>query len=97
MKSDQLVTALETAAAQLGVTVCYETMTGEISGAAGLCKVRGAWRVIIDRKTPPSDRAAILAEALARFDTEQLFLAPEVRQAIEAHRALAEDAAAPPA
>ncbi len=86
MKPEQLVEALEAAAAQLGIPVRYETMTGETAGAAGLCKVKGEWRILIDRRTPPSDRVAILAEALAGFDTEAIFLAPEVRRAIELHR-----------
>jgi len=87
MKPDQLTLALEKAASQLGVRVRYETMTGETSGSAGLCKVKGEWCVIIDRKTPPAERAAVLVEALAGFDTENVFLPPEVRDALSAKRA----------
>jgi hypothetical protein len=86
MKPDQLTEALEQAAAQLGVRVRYETMTGETAGGAGLCKVKGEWCVIMDRKTPPAERAAVLVEALAGFDTESIFLAPEVRDALTAKR-----------
>jgi hypothetical protein len=87
MKPDQLTEALEQAAAQLGVRVRYETMTGETAGSAGLCKVKGEWCVIIDRKTPPAERAAVLVESLAGFDTENIFLPPEVRDALAAKRA----------
>src|SRR4051812_541633 len=96
MKPEQMTEALEQAAAQLGVRVRYETMTGETAGAGGLCKVKGQWAVIIDRRTPASDRAALLVEALAGFDTEALYLPPELRDAIAARRTHAKPEAAPP-
>ena len=69
MKPEQITEALEQAAAQVGVKVRYETMTGDSSGAGGLCKIRGEWTVIMDRKSPPSDRAAMLLEALSRLSS----------------------------
>jgi hypothetical protein len=87
MKPEQITEALEQAAAQLGVEVRYETMTGDASGGGGLCKVRGQWRVIMDRKTAPADRAATLIDALAGFDTDAIFLPPKVREALAAKRA----------
>ena len=86
MKPEQMTETLEQAAAQLGVQVRYDTMTGDAAGAGGLCKVKGAWVVIIDRKTPPAERAAMLIEALAGFDTDAVFLPPQVRDAIAAKR-----------
>jgi len=87
MKPEKMTEALEQAAIQLGVQVRYETMTGEVSGAGGLCKVKGQWWVIIDRKVPPAERAATLTAALAQLDTDGIYLAPEVRDAIAAARA----------
>jgi hypothetical protein len=87
MKPEKMTEALEQAAAQLGVQVRYETMTGEVSGAGGLCKVKGQWWVIIDRKVPPAERAATLTDALAQLDTDSVFLPPEVREAIASARA----------
>jgi hypothetical protein len=88
MKPEQITEALEQAAAQVGVKVRYEAMTGESAGAGGLCKIRGEWTVIIDRKSPPSDRAAMLVEALAGFDTDAVYLAPEIREALAHRRAV---------
>lgn len=93
MKPEQITEALEQAAAQLGVEVRYETMTGEASGSGGLCKVRGQWRVIMDRKTAPADRAALLIEALATFDTDAVYLPPKLREALAAKRGTAASAA----
>ncbi len=95
MKPEQITETLEQAAAQLGVQVRYETMTGEVSGAGGLCKLKGQWCVIIDRKVPPADRAATLTEALAQLDTDAIFLPPEVRDALAAARSARTASASP--
>jgi hypothetical protein len=87
MRPDQITEALEQAATHLGVRVRYETMTGETAGGGGLCKLKGQWCVLIDRRTPPAERAALLVEALAGFDTESIYLPPEVREALAARRA----------
>jgi len=87
MKPEQITETLEQAAAQLGIRVRYETMTGDTAGSGGLCKVKGQWNVIVDRKTPPADRAALLVEALAGFDTDDVYLPPQLREALAAKRA----------
>src|SRR3569832_733538 len=87
MKAEQITEALEQAAAQINVRVRYETMTGDTAGAGGLCKIRGQWTVIIDRKSPPSDRAALLLEALSGFDFDGIFLPPSLREALNERRA----------
>ena len=86
MKPEQMTETLEQAAAQLGVQVRYDTMTGDAAGGGGLCKVKGSWCVIIDRKTPPAERAAMLIEALAGFDTDSVFLPPQLPAALAAKR-----------
>jgi hypothetical protein len=87
MKPEQITETLEQAAAQLNVRVRYETMTGDTAGGGGLCKVKGEWCVIIDRKLPPPERAALLIEALVGFDTDAVFLPPQLREALAAKRA----------
>ena len=89
MKPEQMTEALEQVAVQLGVRVRYETMTGDTAGAGGLCKLKGAWTVIIDRRTPAADRAAMLIDALVGFDTDQVFLPPKLREALQLRRATA--------
>jgi hypothetical protein len=86
MKPEQITELLEQAASQLGIQVRYEAMTGDAAGSGGLCKLRGTWCVIMDRKTPVADRAAMLIDALAGFDTDALFLPPKVREALAARR-----------
>jgi hypothetical protein len=88
MKAEQLTEILEAAATQLGVKVHYENMAAMgPTGGGGLCKVKGEWRVIIDKKTAPSERASILADALATMDTEAIFLPPKVRELLTQRKA----------
>jgi len=87
MKPEQITEALEQAASQLGVKVRYEAMTGESSGAGGLCRIRGEWTIIMDRKSAASDRAALLLESLAGFDFDAIYLPPEIRDALAERRA----------
>jgi hypothetical protein len=83
MKAEQMTEALEAAAAQLGIKVKYEPLApGGVSGQGGLCKVKGEWWVIIDKKATPSERSAVLAEALSTFDTDAVFLPPKAREAV---------------
>jgi len=96
MKPEQITEALEQAATALGIAVRYETMTGDAAGGGGLCKLKGSWCVIIDRKTTPADRAATLIDALAGFDTDALYLPPKVREALAAKRTERVDASVTP-
>ncbi len=87
MKADVLLERLEAAAEQLGVKVSYEQIATSVGttalGKGGLCRVKGQFRVIIDKRATASERVTTLATALARFDTAPLDLADEVRETIE--------------
>ena len=88
MKAEQLTEILETAAGQLGVKVRYETLVASgPTGGGGLCKIKGDWCVIIDKKTAPSERASILCDALATMDTDGIYLPPKVREMVAQRRA----------
>jgi hypothetical protein len=84
----QLASALEEVAARLGIEVRYDTMDRNhpLGGAGGgFCRLRGKAMILIDSRLTPSDRVAVLAKALARFDLDTIFLAPAVRATIDAH------------
>jgi hypothetical protein len=84
----QLVQALEEVAARLGIEVRYETMDRNhpLGGAGGgFCVLRGKSMILLDSRLTPTDRTAVLAKALARFDLDTIFLAPIVRKTISAH------------
>lgn len=88
MKAEQLTEILEAAAGQLGVKIRYENLVAAgPTGGGGLCKIKGEWCVIIDKKTAPSERASILCDALATMDTDAIFLPPKVREIVAQRRA----------
>lgn len=79
MKVVEQLHELERVAETLGVRVSYEAMTGFVSGAGGLCRVKGQYRVIIDRRLRPPERVRLLADALGRFDTARIEMPDPVR------------------
>jgi hypothetical protein len=86
MKMEPVLSDLETAAAKLGVKVTYEVLA-ETVGGGGLCKVKGAYRVILDKRATAGEKAVTLAKALAALDTEGVFLTPAARDLVERYRA----------
>ena len=77
-----MLEALEDAATRLEVRVSYESLASTI-GHGGLCRVRGQYRVIIDRRATTEERCATLAQALTRIDTKAVTIPPAVRELID--------------
>lgn len=82
MKVAEQLRELERIAEEVGVRVSYEAMAGLVSGAGGLCRVKGQYRVIIDRRVKPSDRVNMLLDALRRFDTQAIAMPDRIRTAL---------------
>lgn len=82
-KTESLIEELHQAAAQVGIKVSYEKMTGLCAGKGGLCRVDGEYRIIVDRKSTSQERLDILLTALSGFDLESIYLSPRARQALE--------------
>ncbi|TPV93095.1 MAG: hypothetical protein B7733_22225 [Myxococcales bacterium FL481] len=74
---------LEATAAKLGVEISYQPMAGLVQGIGGLCKVKGQYRVIIDRRLKAPERAQVIVDALAHFDTSALEVPPSVRRLLD--------------
>jgi hypothetical protein len=84
MKSEVMLELLEAAATQLAVKVSYEPLAAAV-GMGGLCRVKGQYRVIIDKRATTSERVATLATALSTFDVGSLELTDQVRQVLKFH------------
>ena len=94
MKPDQLLPILEDGAQRLDITVKYEGLAQSgVNGTGGLCKVRGSWWLLVDKKATPSERVAILVDALAGFDTEGLDLPEKVAEMIAGRRSARQQSA----
>lgn len=89
LKMPELLAELEEAAKQLGIRVSYDNLAGEL-GSGGLCKVRGEWRAILDKRCTPSERVSMLAMVLIRFPLSALTLSKQVQELIEQARLQAE-------
>jgi hypothetical protein len=86
MKPEAMLELLEGVAAQLAIKVSYEPLQASV-GHGGLCRVKGQYRVIIDKRAVSDERVTTLAGALAGFDTEALQMPKSVRQLLRLHRA----------
>jgi hypothetical protein len=84
MKPEVLLELLESAADQLGIRVSYEPLQSSVVHG-GLCKVKGSYRVIVDKKATSEERVVMLATALASFDTSELELPPRVRELLRTY------------
>jgi hypothetical protein len=90
MKPEVLLELLESAAERLTVRVSYEPLqTSVVHG--GLCRVKGEYRIIVDKRASAEERVTTLATALAQVTklTQQeavtLTLPPKVREVLRMH------------
>jgi hypothetical protein len=85
MKPEAMLELLEAVAAQLSIKVSYEPLQASV-GHGGLCRVKGQYRVIIDKRAVSDERVTTLAGALAGFDTAALSMPKPVRALLQLHR-----------
>jgi len=83
MKRERMLQELEKSAEALGLRVSYERLSPE-AAPGGLCRVNGEYRVLVDRNATVLDRVNVLLGAVARFPTDDVYLSPEVRKAVQA-------------
>lgn len=88
MKPEVMVELLESAAEQLGVRISYEALQTNLVQTGlrgGLCKLKGEWRLIVDKRASAEERVATIATSLARFDISELALPEKVRETLRYH------------
>jgi hypothetical protein len=93
MKPEVLLEHLEQAADRLGIRVSYEQLQSSVV-TGGLCKVKGAYRIIIDKRATSEERLTTLASALAAFPpgspgswlaNEEIAVPAKVRELLRLH------------
>ena len=82
MSPEEKLKELEQACAALSVAVSYEALAANVRVGA-LCRVKGNYRVIIDKRATPNERAATLAEAINRLGDSSL--SPHVRELVDSY------------
>jgi hypothetical protein len=80
-----LLQELESLAARVEIDVRYESLADdELTIHSGGCKVLDRKLIIIDKHQPPAERARLLARELSRYELEDFYLLPRVREFIQA-------------
>jgi len=75
LTQEAMLEELEAVAAGMSVRVTYEALAATV-GSGGLCRVRGEYRVIIDKRTQTGERLAALAQALGQVPAVSSLLLP---------------------
>jgi hypothetical protein len=87
MEEREVLDQLEDLAEKLGVEVVYERLAEEdLRPKGGLCRVRGEPKVFVDQSESIERRIEILARALSSFNTDDIFLLPQIRGILEKAR-----------
>lgn len=81
-KPEAMLQELESACDELSVKVSYETFSASV-GHGGLCRVKGQYRIIVDKRATPQERVMTLAQALAEIGGSLDSLSPRVREIVD--------------
>jgi hypothetical protein len=95
MKPEVVLELLESAAEQLKVRVSYEALqTAVVHG--GLCRVKGEYRIIVDKRASAEERVTTVATALSQVlrtaqgaagELPAVELSPKLRELLRMHDA----------
>jgi hypothetical protein len=77
-----LLQEFEDLAERLSIKVRY----AHLDHAGGLCRYRGTYHIIINRRLDMKERIAVMGQALAQVPLDEVFLIPALREAIERYR-----------
>lgn len=81
-----LLQQLESIASQLGIEVRYENLADEeLTLHGGICKLFKRPLIVIDSRLPIGQRAKLLAQEIGKYDLENFYILPRVREFISLH------------
>ncbi len=81
MKESAILQHLEETAEKLQIKVHYVNLRKDYyHSRSGLCKVKGEFRIIIDKHIHLSEKIDVLVEALKDFDIDSIYIHPYVRK-----------------
>lgn len=84
MEPYKVLEHLEDLARKLGIEVVHQRLgTEDYSSEGGLCKVKGRYKVLLDRSDPMERQIQILAKALSSLDRDHVYVLPLVREMLE--------------
>lgn len=84
MHATEVLEHLKSLAETLEVDIiCERLCEDDFRAKGGLCKIKGRYKIFLDRSQPVENQISILAKALSSFDTEGLYLLPRIRDILE--------------
>jgi hypothetical protein len=84
MEPRKVLEYLEDLALKLDIEVVYANLESrDPFTRGGLCRVKGKYKVFIDRSEKLQGRIKILSQALSAFDKEEIYILPFVREILE--------------
>lgn len=84
MKDSEMLSALESAIAGLGVRLDYEDLRkGEVNTDGGVCVLNGERRALVHKGLSAEDKVEVLLKILSGMDTEAIHLPPAVRKRLD--------------
>jgi hypothetical protein len=87
MKNETLLSALEETAEKLAITLDYDDLRkGVVASYGDSFTLRGKKHIVIDKRLTAGEKADLLLEILARFDTESIHLPPDIRSRLDEER-----------
>jgi hypothetical protein len=84
VKESAILEQLEELAQSLGMEIRNEPLIREGSfSPGGLCRVKGEYILIFNTKATREDRIEALAKAVKRFDLDEVYLRPGLREFLD--------------
>jgi hypothetical protein len=83
MDENTIIDQFEELAERFGIKIRYEPIKQDedlVRVVGGLCILRGEYVVIIDSKAAIRDKIRTLAEAVAHFDLDRIYIKPALRE-----------------
>jgi hypothetical protein len=83
MDENTIIDQLEELAGRFGIQIRYEPIRQDedlVRVVGGLCVLRGEYVAIIDSKAAMKDKIRTLAEAVAHFDLDGIYIKPALRE-----------------
>jgi chromosome condensin MukBEF complex kleisin-like MukF subunit len=83
MDENTIIDQLEELAGRFGIQIRYEPIKQDedlVKVVGGLCILRGEYVIIIDSKAAMRDKIRTLAEAVAHFDLDRIYIKPALRE-----------------
>ncbi len=89
MTQDELLKQLEELAGRVNIIIRYESLKNEDPATfGGLCRVKEQSVLFLHAKATVKRKIAMITESLKRYDVDEIFLRPALREHLKKDRSL---------